>query len=194
MRISDGSSDVCSSDLVGHVALAPSARTRALPAKRALPTPYVALAHDHARYGRTTRSSRWTTSWGTPSGRSAVRWPATSRRLTDSIRPSPLAKGLTSRPVISTASSTSKLPFTLWTPAARRETPRESRAVRAPSSKTIVPLAPTANAIHSLRAGRRQLFGRTTVPMPFSPATAADRTPSPDALAITACTHDPEAH
>ena len=99
-----------------------------------------------------------------------MRRPATSRRPTEPRRTRPLANTWPSGPAISTASSTSKLPFT----AVRRrpassDTPRSSSARRAPSSTTIVPLDPTAKAIQSLRAGRRLALGCTTVPAPGSP-------------------------
>jgi phage shock protein A len=56
---------------------------------------------------RITRSSRWTTSCGEPSGSASVRLPATRASAADGIRVRPLANTRPSRPAISTASSTS---------------------------------------------------------------------------------------
>src|SRR5439155_5583301 len=139
---------------------------------------------------KTTRSSRWTTSVGEPSGRSDVRRPADWRMTAAPQRTRPLANTFPDASAISTASSASKLPCTSRTPAARSDAPLSVRARRAPSSTTTVPAAPTANAIQSLRAGRRRSCSRTTVPTLGSPAIASASTPGRSAAAITARTPD----
>ncbi len=53
-----------------------------------------------------------------------------------------------------------------------------------------VPTAPTANAIHTLRAGSLPLRARTVVPTPATPATASASTPGRSAAAITVRTPD----
>ena len=127
---------------------------------------------------------------GDPLGSSDVRRPATSRSPTASRRHRPLANTAPSGPAISTASSASKPPLTPVTPAGSSETPRSSRARLAPSSTTMMPIEPTAKAIHSLRAGSRRLRGTTTVPTPVPPDTASTSTFSRSAWAITARTPD----
>src|SRR5205807_349825 len=71
--------------------------------------------------GRTTRSSRWTTSWGTPSGSSEVWRPATPRSTPAGYLTSPFANGTPEPSTISTASSASNTPSTPWTPAGNSE-------------------------------------------------------------------------
>ena len=66
---------------------------------------------------------------------------------------------------------------------------RRTRHARAPSSTTIFPAAPRANAIHSLRLGRRSGFGRTAVPT-ARPSIASTITSGTSAPAITARTPD----
>jgi len=101
-----------------------------------------------------------------------------------------VAKIRPSGPTISTASSATKRPRTSVTPAGRREASRSVRARCAPESTTRVPEAPTANAIHSLRAGSLRSCGRKLVPTPGSRATAAWTTPGREASAITTATPD----
>ena len=92
------------------------------------------IAGPARRYGRTTRSSRWTTSWGTPSGRSrcAGRPPPAGRRRRGGRGPwrTPARRA----PAISTARRRRSAPLTPITPAGSSETPRSSSARRAPSS------------------------------------------------------------
>ena len=57
-------------------------------------------------------------------------------------------------------------PATDSTPAGSSDRPRSTRARRAPASTTMVPEAPMAKAIHSLRAGSRRSWGRKRVPTP----------------------------
>ena len=142
--------------------------------------------------GSTTRSSRWTTSWGDIGGRSAVCRPAP---LLDDARTS----GAT-RPLANTRPSVSgdldgvarrRTPRrTSTTPAGSSDVPRSMSARRAPSSTT------------TCRTRRRRTRSRACGPAaagraaarrcrrPARPATAAASTPGRSAAAITARTPD----
>ena len=142
--------------------------------------------------GRTTRSSRWTTSWGTPSGRSAVRWPATVAQPDGAERGTrPLANTLPSRPAISTASSASKRALHLaHAGGEQRHAALEQRLAgavvdhdRARSTR------PRTRSRACGRAGAGP-WGAPPCPRPGAPATTASSTPSREACAITARTPD----
>ena len=119
------------------------------------------------------------TSWGTPSGRSPVRRPASAaerRRRRPAPGPwrTPCRRGR--RPRRRRRPSNA--------PVDRDDAGRQQRPValdRAPGGRRRrrrpCPTSPTANAIHSLRAGRRRSRGCTTVPTPGAPATASASTP-----------------
>ena len=143
--------------------------------------------------GRTTRSSRWITSWAMPSGRSRVCSPATRRRRAASTDTIPRANTRPSTSRTSTVSASTNEPSTSTTPAGSRLVERSTSARRAPASTVTVPATRAANAIHSLRAPRRRLRAPRSACPPARRARHPSSTSGRAALAITVGTPDHEA-
>ena len=96
------------------------------------------LLSDAAQPGSTTRSSRWTTSCGHPSGSSEVRRPMTCERSCGvDARRGPSRRPRHPGPATSIASSARKSPFTPTTPAGSSDRLPSTSARRAPSSTSI---------------------------------------------------------
>ena len=132
-----------------------------------------------AAQGRTTRSSRWMTSWGTPVGEVGGAPPGDRReRRRPAIRTRPLANTRPSGPATSTASSASKRPVDL------DDAGRQQRDValdeRPPGAVVDDDGARRADGERDPQLAGRQALrsrGSTTVPTPGAPATASASTP-----------------
>ena len=138
------------------------------------PRPTSPLSQGPGQSGSTTRSSRWMTSWTTPSGRSRVCMPATCGACRRRRAPCPGRRRLRRCRGRRRRRRRRSGPRRTETPAGSSDVLRSTRARRAPSSTTMAPPTWAAKAIHSLRAGAAAV-GWKRVPT-GSPATASTST------------------